>query len=321
MTPPLFHLLTHPASARDVDWPRLASSACAHGLAGVVLAEAGRAGLPLPVDAAEGLKKQAQAVAAQALRASLLLARALRAFSAQGMCPVVLKGPVLAARCWPEPLHRPSVDVDLLLEPASLPQGRALLAGMGLSAAGEDAHHEVYQGPAGMVELHHRLLSGLGGVLDWTTLQPTQDAQWEGHAVRLLAPGDELVYLAVHAANHLFRRTSWLYDLKLLLSANAGGDWGRVVAAGRDSGFATPLWAGLDAAARCFGAQVDGEALRALAPPPPLRRLLREAFTLERLERSAWADSRLRAGVLRAAMAASPRHAARYAWGRLGTRS
>ncbi|MBM4377753.1 MAG: hypothetical protein FJ086_00365, partial [Deltaproteobacteria bacterium] len=76
MTPPLFHLLTHPASARDVDWPRLASSACAHGLAGVVLAEAGRAGLPLPVDAAEGLKKQAQAVAAQALRASLLLARA-----------------------------------------------------------------------------------------------------------------------------------------------------------------------------------------------------------------------------------------------------
>jgi hypothetical protein len=32
----------------------------------------------------------------------------------------------------------------------------------------------------------------------------------------VLAPADELVYLAVHAATHRFLRLVWLYDLKLL---------------------------------------------------------------------------------------------------------
>jgi len=318
MSPPLFQLLSPSGlPPGEVDGTRLAASASAHGLAGVALAEARRAGVALPAEAARTLQLQAQAVAAQALRASLLLGQVLRSFSGAGLVPVVLKGPPLAARCWPEPLLRPSVDVDVLVEPDALPVARTLLASLGLAPAGEEAHHEVFEGPAGMVELHHQLLSGLGAVLDWTQLQPTQASRWEGQPLRLLAPEDELVYLAVHAANHLFRRTSWLYDLKLLLGARAGWDWGRVVALGRESGFAVPLWAGLDAAARCFGAGVDHGALRQLAPPLPLRELLGRAFSLEGLERSAWADSQLRAGTLRAAMAASPRNAARYAWGRV----
>jgi hypothetical protein len=319
MTPPLFQLLApRGLPPAGVDWARLASTAAAHGLAGVALAEARRAGRPFPAAEEARLQHQSQAVAAQALRASLLLGRLHRAFSAAGLVPVVLKGPPLAARCWPEPLLRPSVDVDLLLEPGALPRARALLAELGLAASAEADHHEVFQGPAGMVELHHQLLSGLGATLDWTDLQPVQEGAWEGRAVRLLSPEDELVYLSVHAANHLFRRCSWLYDLKLLLDARGAWDWGRVVALGEKTGFAVPLWAGLDAAQRCFGARVDAAALGQLSPPGPLRRLLTEAFTLERLERSAWAESQLRAGALRAAMAATPRNAARYAWGRLG---
>lgn len=318
MSPPLFQFLSpaglHPG---EPDWARLASSAAAHGLAGVVLTEARRQRLALPGGAAAALRKEAQAVAAQALRASLLLGRVLGACAERGLVPVVLKGPPLAARCWPEPLLRPSVDVDLLLEPAALEPAREVLTALGLSAAGDADHHEVFQGPAGMVELHHQLLAGLGATLGWADLAPARAATWEGRAVRLLAPEDELAYLAVHAANHLFRRTSWLYDLKLLLSSRPAWDWHRLVALGRDTGFAVPLWAGLDAARRCFGAQVDGAALGQLAPPAPLRRLLQEAFTLERLERSAWADSRLRAGALRAAMAATPRNAARYTLGRV----
>jgi hypothetical protein len=318
MTPPLFQLLSQRGlPPGEVDWARLASSASAHGLAGVALAEAKRAGLALPPSAHAQLQQQAQAVAAQALRASLLLGRVLGAFNAQGRVPVVLKGPPLAGRTWPEPLLRPSVDVDLLVEPAALPAARELLASLGLAATDDADHHEVFQGPGGMVELHRELLSGLGATLGWTNVQPVQVATWEGRPVRLLAAEDELVYLSVHAANHLFRRTSWLYDLKLLLASRPGWDWGRVAALGRDTGFAAPLWAGLDAAQRCFGAEVDGGALDSLAPPAPLRQLLGAAFSLERLERSAWVDSRLRAGALRAVMAASPRNAARYAWGRV----
>ena len=321
MSPPLFQLLSpRGLPPGEVDWARLAASAEAHGLPGVALAEARRTERPFPAAQQAQLQQQAQAVAAQALRASLLLGRVLDACAKAGSSPVVLKGPPLAARCWPEPLLRPCVDVDVLVEPGALPAVRELLGTLGLSATDDADHHEVFQGPAGMVELHHQLLSGLGATLGWTDLQPVRGAAWEGRALRLLAPEDELVYLAVHAANHLFRRTSWLYDLKLLLALRAAWDWDRVVSLGRETGFAVPLWAGLDAARRCFGAEVDGGALDRLAPPSPLRRLLGEAFSLERLERSAWADSRLRAGALRAAMAASPRNAARYAWGRLAGR-
>ena len=38
--------------------------------------------------------------------------------------------------------------------------------------------------------------------------------------LRVLAPDDELFYLAVHAAAHRFGRIGWLYDLVLLLRRN-----------------------------------------------------------------------------------------------------
>jgi hypothetical protein len=56
-----------------------------------------------------------------------------------------------------------------------------------------------------------------------------------GYGLRILAPEDELVYLATHAAAHAFVRLMWLYDLKLLCRRYASHiDWLAVVERARD---------------------------------------------------------------------------------------
>jgi hypothetical protein len=57
-------------------------------------------------------------------------------------------------------------------------------------------------------------------------------------SLRVLAPEDELVFLAVHAAVHRFFRLGWLYDLALLLRAMSEGEIALAAARARAWGFA-----------------------------------------------------------------------------------
>ncbi len=307
---------------RFLETPELAVR---HGLAGVVLSELPKRALPITGAQRTLLEQESLAVAQQALRSHALLLRCLEAFEGAGLSPVVLKGPVLAARTWPEPLLRPCVDVDLLVREEELERAREVLREMGLQIqpgtaehAGEDEHHVVFvTGTGGMVELHHRPLAGLGTSIEWSHLQPVREVPWEGRTVRVLAPEDEVLYLAVHAANHLFRRLSWSWDLILFAQAHPALDWDRVVALAHETRLTTPAWAALDSTERVFGLGLSPDVLSALSPPRAVRALLRRAFSLEKLEASAWAEDRVGAGAVRMLMAPGPAEAARFAVSRL----
>ena len=54
-----------------------------------------------------------------------------------------------------------------------------------------------------------------------------------GHTIWVLAPEDEVLYLALHGARHLFSELIWLYDLKLLLLRHTDLDWSTIWARAR----------------------------------------------------------------------------------------
>jgi hypothetical protein len=322
----MFELLVRPEGPLHAwDSERAVVAAVRHGLAGLVLAQLPKTLMTFSDAQRATLERESRAVAQQALRSHALLLRCLDAFGEAGITPVVLKGPVLAARTWPEPLLRPCADVDLLVREEELERAKGLLRGLGLELqpgtsdhAGEDEHHVVFvNATGGMVELHHRPLAGLGTSLEWSHLQAPREVAWEGKTVRVLSPEDELLYLSVHAANHLFRRLSWLWDLVLYTRAFPALDWDRVAALAKQTRLTTPAWAALESAGRVFGLGLSVSVMLPLAPPRAVQGLLRRAFTLEKLEASAWADDRLGSGVLRMLMAPGPAEAARFAASRV----
>jgi len=173
-------------------------------------------------------------VAAAAQRAAL--DEALGALSARGIAACALKGPVLADRLYPDPALRPSGDLDLLVAGHDLDAAVAALAPAGWRPTGDLAeryhrrfqHHVGLVRPGGpMVELHFRPQSGFGSEVPTgevlSRARPHRTAS--GAEVLVLAPEDELLVLALHAAHHLAERAGWLLDLLLLLDAHPALDW------------------------------------------------------------------------------------------------
>ncbi|WNG44203.1 nucleotidyltransferase family protein [Archangium minus] len=288
-------LRSWPESARgevpqDVD--ALVHAAARHGLAGFVQHAVGRSEWALGEAVRTQLRREALTQAARGMRVKALLLRSLDALAAVGVVPVLLKGYGLALRLYPEPLQRVTTDVDLLVGDAEVAVASRALVGLGLRPLGEKEaahareheHHLTFTGAAGMVELHFRALVGYGQALEARVLlAQVEEAVLEGRRVRYLRAEDELVYLALHASNHLLQRLAWLFDLKLLVLAHPGLDWGRVVEVARGTAFPHLAWYALEAARRLMGAPVPEAVLSALAPPLWQRRMAAHFFSAERL--------------------------------------
>src|SRR5712692_8843957 len=147
-----------------VNWDSLALDAGRHGLSGVLSGLAAE-GLPIPTSVSARIRSEA------------LLVRALDAMAHRGVEPILLKGYGLAKRLYPDPLMRPTSDVDLLADSDQYRDAEQALVDISLrptrleppKEAKKDHHapnfwgHEKwFSGDAGLVELHWRPLSGFG---------------------------------------------------------------------------------------------------------------------------------------------------------------
>lgn len=207
----------------------LFASAEQHGLTGVLLDAWRASGHALPPDLAARL--DAMSIARELDHAAhlALLRRIDARFVQAGLDGVVLKGPLFAERYYARPSTRSTSDLDLLVRAADLERAGAVLEALGWRLAEDpdeaarvqrDKHHLHYAHPEALpLELHFRAYSGFGHVLPSEPLverrAPVPLAGFESLGV--LAPEDELVFLAVHAGAHRFVRLAWLYDLKLLV--------------------------------------------------------------------------------------------------------
>jgi hypothetical protein len=141
-----------------------------------------------------------------------------------------------------------TTDTDLLVAFDALEQASSILETLGyVRDAGPEEerfrreHHHIHLWHPGapLLELHFHAYTGFGRILPSDPLlersvpAPLSGAQ----ALRVLAPEDELVFLAVHAAVHRFGRLGWLYDLSLLLRSMSDREIALAAAHARAWGF------------------------------------------------------------------------------------
>ena len=211
------------------DPPAILRLARTHALEGPIRAAAGplAASSPAPAPPQQALSQRAAAEAR--LRHAWTRAALVEASAALHQAAVrhaVLKGPLLAELLYADPGQRSSLDLDLLVAPADLDAALAALIELGYfsefgpHATYARAHHvhlHLARADRPLVELHFRAFRGFGIELAAEPLLDRSLPAGPG-ALRVLEPHDRFVYLALHAAGHLFERLGWLYDLKLFLA-------------------------------------------------------------------------------------------------------
>ncbi len=309
------------------DWARLLRESSAHGLSGFALDAFKSAGVEVPSDTEAQLRRESMAVAATGLRTRGLLLRALEALERERVVPVVLKGYWLGKRLYPDPLFRPTTDVDLLVPGGQMEAAERALVSLGLRPMGgvvreyyeKHHHHLTFASQQGMVELHFQPLVGFGGGMrpdGW--LERSVEGELDGRSLRYLCAEDELVYLATHAAQHLFQRLSWLFDLKLLLRATPALRWGDVAARAAEDDMSTPVYFALETAQRLLNAPVAFNALAALRPLRWQMELAHRVFTEDAVAAQALAGKGWEFLVTSSLMASTPpqmvRHALHHGW-------
>jgi len=253
-------------------WRRMLRTARAEGLLPLVglAIRSGRFAPPAgaAVPAAPGRLQTLVPVVIQAGAESLA-----RSLDGEGIAHAFIKGIASApryGRLW----LRPMSDVDVLVSPADFARARALIAGLGYAECYEDEMEATFAPKAPddfrvTVDLHRDVhYTGIHrtGVDDM--LSRARAARGGGGAVRTLAPEDEILVLAAHAARsrmHMVGRS--MCDVAVL-TLTESVCWDTVVRRSREWRLAVAVWAALSCARRAFGAPVPAEATGALRPAP-----------------------------------------------------
>jgi hypothetical protein len=311
------------AELRDLlprlDGPALVDAASRHGVSAWVADALGE----LTFADQSRLLADARATVAGAQKLKRLTLSVYDALHGAGVVPIALKGTVLAHRLYPSnPRGRPSSDVDVLVLPEELDRVATALAPLhlhrwvdpSLGNVFEDHHHLSFSGAAGLVEVHFRLISTFGrGLFDDDAIRArARDATFESRRIRLLAPEDEFLYLATHAANHVFLRVAWLVDLQQFLRLQPELDWQAMAARADDAGFTQAITVTLHLLERLLDVPLPEGARRAF--PGRRRRGFFDArlFTAATLESASLSTHRLGNFAVRLWLVDSPRHGARH---------
>ncbi len=317
------------ANALDgVDWNSFALDAGRHGLSGVLNGLAAE-GLAIPKSVSVRIRTDSLAIAASCLRTKALLVRALDSMGRRGVEPILLKGYGLAKRLYPDPLMRPTSDVDLLADSDQYLDAEQALLDIGLRPARleppEDAkkdhhapnfwgHEKWFSGDVGLVELHWRPLSGFGTAIGAVgAFARRRGSELEGRRVYYLSAEDELVYLAAHASKHLLGRLSWLYDIKLLIHKESQIDCEQVLRVALESEMSGPVYFALEAAQR-LGAKIPEPLLQRLDVSRWQRVLAPRLFSESQLARSPYADRKYATYLLRLLLASNSKTRVLATW-------
>ena len=233
------------ASISDADaWGRLLAYASYHGVFGVLhAASANYPDMPAEIRAEADRRRTVEEL--WHAHISHELETVARLLSNAGIAALALKGPALAKRVYPSAAMRHCMDLDLLVEPGEFERAAALLTaagyasetGVSASYLRQHGHHLTFTKAGSVpIELHFQSYAGFGCVVPAHALlaravsMPLADTV----AVRIPAPEDEFLYLAIHAAGHSFVRLVWLYDLKLLLRRHPSFAWDELARRARD---------------------------------------------------------------------------------------
>ena len=211
---------TAPPQLGGEAWDALDAMAQEHRLQPLLAWQFERAGgaWPAPEAIAQGWREARRLAGVLALAQGAALRLAADSLARAGIPFMVLKGPRLAWRCYPEPGLRPMRDLDLLVPHDAVLRAADVLAAAGFShgrgeavlaeALAEDKHLPAmaHAGLGVEVELHHRLSDLPGGhayrvpQLDpAAALARREQVTLSGVILPAQPPADLLAHLMVHA--------------------------------------------------------------------------------------------------------------------------
>jgi hypothetical protein len=236
----------------------------------------------LPPAQRDALRDEAMRAAAGELLWRRELERLLRALSAEGIVPVVLKGTALAYTLYPAPHLRPRIDLDLLVPPAAREQAARALEQAGyagsLSSAGRfvrtQAEFQRTRAPGLVVDLHWRISTTplFSRALNYESLRARAVA-CPSPQMLVPCPVDALLHACAHRAARIPAcgtgadpgdRLIWLHDIRVLAAALDGARWSEFAALAREHGLCGISLSGLEAARQALAARVPGAVLAGL---------------------------------------------------------
>lgn len=286
--------------AQSIDWPRLSELAALHGVVGLVrhtLAALGAVSR-VPEPAWRAMEQAAAQIAFDGMVQQRQLAGVVAALHRAGIEPLLLKGYALADLVYPDPLTRPSADLDVLVRPDQVAPACQALARLGCTLP-DPATVDVQlataydvpvilpalAGQSTLLELHwHLAPRGLFAVdLDLWRAR-AERFQVAGQPALRFSPEDMLLHLALHMRKHRYVGLRWLCDVaELLRRCDAAGaprplDWQYVVGGARAAGLTVLLYTSLALAQRLLAAPVAPHLLDSLQPAPWRRNLLQSVL-------------------------------------------
>ena len=260
-------------AAAPVD--QLPAAAMLHHVGGTVLGGLdGVVGVPPPVR--EALTKLRQRAAVDHLVAVGGLSQIADAF--EGLAWVVMKGPELAARLYPDVGDRAYTDVDLLVSRRDFPEAMTILTELGYAPTMRNwaLAEDMLAGQVGMtngrlkIDLHwHLHYSGEDRrpfALDPEgMLERRRSADISGLKLPILDPVDGLLTLAFHAARSDGHRLVWMKDIERAVAVDEP-DLDELVVRCRDERAGPPVGLMLHRARAIVDADVPVDAINALMP-------------------------------------------------------
>jgi hypothetical protein len=260
--------------ARSADWPKLLLLAEDHGVMGHLAARLrGLDASLVPPETMQALLERQRAQIFFSLKMTAELFRLLDLFASEGIGALAVKGPVLAVQAYGDPAMRSYGDLDLLVRQRDIRRATELMAAAGYDSqvsisaidAGKIPGQYLFSSPDSklLVELHNDFtLRYFPRRLPLERIFQRQiRVQLDSRKAPALSVEEELVFICVHGAKHLWERLMWIADVAALVSRQTSLDWDRAAASAKEVGAERMLHTGLQLAANLLRVQLPDKVL------------------------------------------------------------
>jgi hypothetical protein len=271
-----------------INWASLIAFAEDHCVLGIVAARiASFDENVIPQEQREYLHtwRRAQTLFTMNLTAEML--RLFGRFVAAGIEAVVIKGPVLSARCYGDPGLRQYGDLDLIVQGKDILRTTELMLSCGYKASVPVAAIQAkkipgeynFRQPATklLIEFHTE-----GTFRYHPRPLPVEKlfarqarVKIDSHEVPALSPEDELILICIHGAKHFWEQLSYVADVAASLSRQEL-DWKRVMAAAEEVRAQRMLRVGLRLAADLLGAPLPANVAAQVQDDDAVGRLVKQ---------------------------------------------
>jgi hypothetical protein len=263
-----------------LDWPSLLAFAEDHGVLGLTAARlANYDESVLSAEKRERLRAWRRAHTLFTMNLCAEMFRLFDSFAAAGIEALVIKGPVLSARCYGDPGLRQYGDLDLVVRDRDILRSTELMLNLGYEPSVPVAAIRAKKIPGEyvfrqsrtklLVEFHTELTFRYHPrPLPVEKLFGRQArVSIDAHEIPALSPEDELLLICIHGAKHLWEKLSSIADVAAFASEQEL-DWGRIMSAAEEVGGERMLYVGLRLTGDVLGATLP-ESVAALSRSDP----------------------------------------------------